>query len=197
MRENSSHDSWCQWSRCAAVGVGHSVRMNRATPRHTCGLTCLPYVSDMVAPPSGRPPEAGHGDGDRTLTPAPSMSAATWDSCGTGPPPPPLGYLPRPAGVSHPPRFFLWAGKVACGGTMQSSNGTERDCGTATDARRPSTARRPATRHGHQPPHDPRRSFAGTLHPGTRGARFGVPCRLPQGGDVDITLSPVAGQRRR
>jgi hypothetical protein len=29
---------------------------------------------------------------------------------------------------------------------------------------------------------------------GTRGVRIGVPSRLPQGGDVDITLSPVAGQ---
>jgi len=102
------------------------------------------------------------------------MSADTWDSCGTGPPPPPLGYLPRPAGVFHPPRFFLWAGEVPSGGTMQSSNGTERDCGTATNARRPPTA------------DDPRRAFAGTLHPGTRGVGFGVPSRLPQGGDVDI-----------
>ena len=35
------------------------------------------------------------------------------------PPPPPLGYLSRPAGLVYPPRF-LGAGEVPCGGTTQS-----------------------------------------------------------------------------
>lgn len=50
----------------------------------------------------------------------------------------------------------------------------DHERGTTLDAARPSA------------PHGPRRAFAGTLHPGTRGVRFGAPSRLLQGCDVDI-----------
>jgi hypothetical protein len=85
------------------------------------------------------------------------------------------GRTVRPDTFRDPRGFFTRPGfscgweTVPCGGTMQSSDGTERDCGTATKARRASTA------------DDPLRAFAGTPHPGTRGVRFGVPSRLPKG----------------
>jgi hypothetical protein len=122
---------------------------------------CLHYVSGIASPPSGRPPEAGHRDGDQALTAAPSMSAAAWDSFGTTRWPPPLGYLPRPAGVFHRPRFFLRVGDGAMSrhGMVAERSATAEGPSTRDDHRRSATLSRHTTR-------DARLRGAGTLHPG-------------------------------
>ena len=61
------------------------------------------------------------------------MSATAWDPCGTPPRRPPLGYLPRPAGVFHPPRFFLRVGEVPSGGAASPTTRRDGSSGTCGD----------------------------------------------------------------
>jgi len=88
-------------------------------------------------------------------------------------------------GFSPAPVFLVgWRGAMRRHDAVVKRNGArprdDRQRGTTINARRLSTQYDP------QPPHGPRRALAGTLHAGTRGARFGAPAWLPQGGDVDI-----------